>query len=242
VVKPLAAALALALATQARADVSLSDGKQAGRLHCAREDSSYQRGLASPEVQKWQRTVAPGLHFAQAGHAYLLFSTFWSDVPRRSVVLDSATGREIMSVRDHDTALVEDSAGSLFGLLRIDGDKHELRFHDLGGGVRWRTPLPSLWGDSASVVVSNGTLYAGIYHRIATGSSLVALDLATGRLRWTADVQQLVVSHSKYSNDVSLELRGGSVVMHGVESAGCYVQVFDAATGRRTSSVVERSW
>lgn len=50
------------------------------------------------------------------------------------------------------------------------------------------------------------------------------------------------VAHSEYFNDVALEARGATVIMRGFEAAGCYVQRFDLASGRRLSSVMKRNW
>jgi hypothetical protein len=91
--------------------------------------------------------------------------------------------------------------------------------------------------DTATTLVVGDKLIVAFYHRIASGASLSAYDINTGALKWKADVHQLNVSHSKYWNDVSLELRYPTVVMRGFEAGGCYEQVFDVATGRRQSLV-----
>jgi hypothetical protein len=77
-----------------------------------------------------------------------------------------------------------------------------------------------------------------MFTRTATGAELIALSRQSGRRIWTAEVRQLNVSHSKYLNDVALELDGDRVIMRGYEAGGCYVQVFDLATGRRLSSTI----
>jgi hypothetical protein len=66
----------------------------------------------------------------------------------------------------------------------------------------------------------------------------VSVDLETGTPRWIADVEQMNVGHSAYYNDVSLERVGASVVMRGWEAAGCYLQSFELASGRRLSSTL----
>jgi hypothetical protein len=85
-------------------------------------------------------------------------------------------------------------------------------------------------------IVGGDLVVAATFHRSASGSRLLALDLSTGALRWRAEVEQLNVPHSKYWNDVTLERRGATIVMRGWEAGGCYVQRFDLATGRRLSS------
>jgi hypothetical protein len=129
----------------------------------------------------------------------------------------------------------------LRGVLALYG--HQLELWSLMGAPLWRTNQSNLWGDSAATLVAGDLLVVGVFNRIATGSALLAFDLASGKLRWGADVEQLNVGHSKYFNDVTLELRGETVVMRGYEAAGCYRQTFDLKTGKRLSAQMpSRLW
>ena len=73
---------------------------------------------------------------------------------------------------------------------------------------------------------------------IATGTQLFALDAATGALAWRASVDSLPISHSKYSNEVTLRDANKTLLLLGHESSQDYAQTFDPATGRRLGSVV----
>src|SRR3989339_1582446 len=82
-------------------------------------------------------------------------------------------------------------------------------------------------------ILKNKLLYIANYHPIATGSSLHCFDLNTGKMKWTADVKQIMASHSKYSNKVIISVYKDKIIMEGDEASGDYVQIFDAETGKR---------
>jgi outer membrane protein assembly factor BamB len=183
------------------------------------------------------------LTFAQASERRALFTKGWWTKEHGSAVIDVKSGQVVARVGDDAAALVEDAAGGLVGLLVLDDEKHEARLLDAkSGAVRWRRALGGNSDNSAAVIVDDGQLIIATWHRIATGSRLFALDRATGAVRWTADVEQLHVAHSQYFNDVTLALHDGVVTMHGLEAAGCYLQTFDAASGKRRSSQITKTW
>jgi len=146
------------------------------------------------------------------------------------------------------TGLVERPDGALLGVLVRVGDSLRLigSMGELDGARPgfdlWTSP-PVLGGtnpDSTTARVVGDMLIVTWFHRIATGSRLAAFDLATGKIRWQADVEQLNVDHSKYFNDVDVvvtdvgdQLPAGFVELRGYEAGGCYVQTFDLATGKR---------
>lgn len=82
-------------------------------------------------------------------------------------------------------------------------------------------------------ILKDNLLYIANYHPIATGSSLQCFDLKTGKMKWTADVKQIMASHSEYSNKVVLSMYKNKIIMEGDEASGDYVQIFDAETGKR---------
>ena len=214
--------------------------KSTTRARCASEDGAYARGLGLPLVKSWKN---PALHFAYATPRALLFASWWDQPQPHAALIDVTSGTRLLDVADTPAAIVEDASGALLGLLVVDAGGHQLRLLDgKTGAVRWRTPIIDLFADAASVRVDGDRLLVALFHRNATGSSLWAFELASGRLRWQADVVQLQVGHSKYANDVSLELRGTSVVLRGIESAGCYVQIFDGATGKRRFDLIDKRW
>ncbi len=82
-------------------------------------------------------------------------------------------------------------------------------------------------------ILKDKLLFIANYHPIATGSSLQCFDLQTGKMKWTADVKQVMASHSEYYNKVTLSMYKDKLIMEGNETASDYVQLFDAATGKR---------
>lgn len=209
----------LALTGMARADSSI--GALTGDFdaeRCTMNDAPYRHDWDSATVKRLQ---PKGLYLKQAaGRHHLLFVTSFSDQPPRAVAVDERTGRTVAAIANREVVLIESESGELLGLLPI---------HDLApaGGV-----------DSGSALVVGDTLVVALFHRIATGAALVALDVKSHAIKWKADVEQMNVPHSKYFNDVSLARRGDVVVMRGYEAAGCYQQTFALATGRRISSTL----
>jgi len=194
-----------------------------------------------------------GMWLAQAaGRRHLLFSAGTVAIATsRARVVERSGGKVVMTLDGHvPTALVEDETGKLLGLLSINAENRpeihgervpDFTFYDVKGKRLWSTRQSSAReGDSATVLVTGELMIVASFHRIATGSQLAAFDIKSGAPRWTADVLQLSVDHSKYWNDVSLAQRGQTVVMRGYESGGCYEQTFDIATGKRLSAVMPK--
>jgi hypothetical protein len=240
------AALAGALlgSATARADVTIGDTPASKPPRCDYRDGAYWRDRELAEVKRAQ-TLAPALGFVARSPHFLVFGSRWSQADRpRGTVIDAAGEHVVAELRVEPAAAIETPAGALEGVLAIarhyDGSPlgDTLTFVKPDGTLRWRVSVRDGWRDSIAVARDGDRLYLAIYHRIATGSALIAVDATTGGLLWTADVQQLNVSHSKYFNDVTLELSGGVLTMRGTEAAGCYVQRFDAASGRRLSSTI----
>lgn len=82
-------------------------------------------------------------------------------------------------------------------------------------------------------LLKDSLLYIGNYHPISTGSSLHCFDLRTGKIKWTADVLQVMASHSEYWNKVTLSMYKDKIIMQGDEAYGSYLQIFNAETGKR---------
>jgi hypothetical protein len=233
-----AAVVALAgLGAVARADNTVP-GETAGPApRCDFRESRYFRDLDRPEVARARARVRD-FSFQQRSEHFLLFTSRLSERSRRSVVLD-ADGQPAAELAAEVAAIVESPDGGLDGLLAIDRERHELLFFERAGRLRWRSPRDErIWTDSATVARDGDRLYVALFHRNATGSMLIAVDARSGARLWTADVEQLMVSHSKYFNDVVVERRGAELILRGTESGGCYLQRFDAATGRRLSSKI----
>jgi hypothetical protein len=226
-----ALAALLLLSTVARADTSVAlPGADFDPKKCSMNDSPYRRAWESRRfggIPPLRLMQAPGRH-------HILVSDGTRNV-MESVAIDQRTGARVMQIPVENAALVEDAAGELVGMLEIRREAPSTLRLTMHGGGRW-TARTDGWGDSATTLVAGDLLVVALFHRIATGASLIALDLHTGERRWTADVVQMRVGHSKYFNDVSLERRGDAIVMRGFEAFGCYEQRFELGTGRRLSS------
>jgi hypothetical protein len=87
--------------------------------------------------------------------------------------------------------------------------------------------------------LGHDTLFAAVYDGGAPGCRVVALDARTGKPRWTATLLGVGRTlHSKYSNQIQLELRDGRLVVYGKESAGRYIEVLSPDDGRTVSNQV----
>lgn len=240
-----------AIATTAHADVKAPAPVGDPLARCTMEDGPLRRAWASKLDERARAAAGGFVALAGIGRSHLLLSSWWHDKPARTVVLRAGSLERVAVLEGtRAAALVEDEGGALVGLLTIDAAKNrdeQLRLVGIDGKTRWTSPPLALGGADSAVVIAHGDLLlVATFHRIATGSSLFALDAQSGALRWRADVEQLNVGHSKYWNDVALDLPltrdGARVRMRGYEAAGCYEQLFDATTGRRLSSRIRKSW
>lgn len=169
--------------------------------------------------------------------------TTWASLAgvRRSVLIDLGTGTELARVEAEVASAVLRPDGGVEALL-VARPKAQLL--DPTGAVRWTTP--ETLEESASTVLVGGvaqTLVVASFHRIATGADLRGFDLSTGKLRFTAAVELLPISHSKYWNETSLSLVGGHLALRGKEAGQDYLELFDPTTGaRKLTELVEQSF
>ena len=122
------------------------------------------------------------------------------------------------------------------GFICIDDNRKNFKTIILNHS--WTASPDNLWANTAETVLIGGVLYIAFYHGIATGSSLYAYDLNTGRELWKADVKQLNIDHSEYYNKVYLSAYKDKIIMEGVEAEGKYLQIFDSETGKRLYSSI----
>jgi hypothetical protein len=109
-----------------------------------------------------------------------------------------------------------------FTVQMIDNTKYEFE-------IKYGNP-------ACDFILKDNLLYIANYHPISTGSSLHCFDLKTGKMKWTADVKQIMADHSEYSNKVTLSMYKNKIIMEGDESYGDYVQIFDAENGKRLAT------
>src|SRR5262249_30909013 len=137
------------------------------------------------------------------------------------------------------SAIVEDAQHDLIGVLVLDDispNMDRVKLIPAASQPGWIAVTDKLRGSSATTLLVGNTLVVASFHRYATGARLFALDIRSGAQLWTADVVQMMVGHSEYMNDVGLTATENHVEMRGFESAGCYLQIFELATGKRVFS------
>jgi outer membrane protein assembly factor BamB len=166
------------------------------------------------------------------GPRYVVVGTFsFGGFPaaRRSSVVRIADGAIVATVEDEVVALAERPDGTLDGLVVV---APEIRLLSLAGKPRWTHAVP--YAEPFAAAASSGeTLYLARYDPIATGVVVGAFRMTDGAEIWNGETKLPPIAHSKYRNDVRLELRPleGAVVLRGDESSVRHVHLYDAKTG-----------
>jgi PQQ enzyme repeat len=91
-----------------------------------------------------------------------------------------------------------------------------------------------------AIVIRGDVLYVADYCPIASGCTVLAFDLTTGKKAWQQQLEGIgPVSHSKYRNRVAMTVEKHPDVAHfalvitGWEVSGQYVEVIDLTTGKQ---------
>lgn len=129
-------------------------------------------------------------------------------------------------------------AGGELVFSQVRHKREEVHYHERSGRERWRVRLPGNgFCGNASLAETPDTFYVVHYCNIATGATLHALRRSDGRLRWSKRLVGLgSIGHSKYFNDVQIEVRRTMVVIYGSESSGRYVEARHPITGALLSN------
>lgn len=101
--------------------------------------------------------------------------------------------------------------------------------------IEWRMQLESETAVGASKTLGPHRQYMVVAHHspIASGAKLVAINPVSGSVIWEQQLRGLgPVEHSKYRNEIQLEIRDGKVVVYGRESEGRYIEVRSLTGGR----------
>lgn len=211
-----------------------------------------QRFSLGPIVHTAERAQTQGgpayleslLYLSEVGRSTLLFGALRAPSPPMpghylSHGSSLRSGQQTLLAVAPPAGLLEGEDGALLGLFTREEQQLALRDAALPAPVRWAVPNER-GADAVSAVALEEVVALASYHRIATGSALEARALRSGALRWRAEVVQLGVGHSEYSNAVRLFARDGTLVLYGREAGGAYVQGFDARTGQRRFAVLRR--
>ena len=112
------------------------------------------------------------------------------------------------------------------------GDDRQLHVALDKPGAQWTTNLGERWVDSAAIAVADDAVYAAHYNRMATGTRVAKLRIADGSIAWEVALEGVgPIGHSKYRNDVQVQLVGDRLHAYGWESGGAYVEVLDLESG-----------
>jgi hypothetical protein len=208
---------------------------------------AYPRWRFSDEAPRAQaeRLRPPGggerMNPVQLTAHHVLFGTFWGRNKGRGVVVERPSGKVVWRGGEA-LAMTELPDGTLDGVLVLAPDERTIAWSGADGKERWHAKNEPYSGDGAEVLVDGDRLIVLLYQQISCGTSLLAFDRATGAIVWKADVDQIMVGHSKYLHSASIALRGRNVVLTDLQSGGCSLQLFDRVTGARRLSVKKQGW
>jgi outer membrane protein assembly factor BamB len=209
---------------------------RAGTLACGVSPNNKTTTLmcvdATPKLVFRSELQVPQGTLRQANENLLVVSS-WRDEPAACEVLSTSTGARL--ARANSACAAAFSQGNAVSLLTVEP---KLRRLDAKGAVQWEQAAS--WREAARVVQVGSLLIVANYSPIATGTTLFALDVTTGKPAWTADVDSLPIEHSKYANQVELELTERGLLLRGHESSQEFAQLFDVTSGKRLGSAVRR--
>lgn len=123
------------------------------------------------------------------------------------------------------------------GKLRVSVPASKHLFRKVSVRVRRQGRTLARFGahsETAFVILNDRVLVYSVHHAIATGCTLVAVDLKTRKQLWKTPLKGVgPVSHSKYRNRINLKAGpGAAVTVFGWESHGRYLEVVDLKTGK----------
>ncbi|MEM6989004.1 MAG: hypothetical protein AAF721_00860 [Myxococcota bacterium] len=102
------------------------------------------------------------------------------------------------------------------------------------GATRWSTAVGRNASDHGAAVIAGDSVYVAHFHAIATGASVAKLSLVDGSVAWDRPLFGAgPIGHSKYANNVQVEVVGDHLHIFGRESGGAYTEVVDLATGEQ---------
>ena len=171
----------------------------------------------------------PYIYFLAHTDREMVFSSLHYNKPQKTQVLNLIDGTLKTTEGMTGGIIVNPKDQTLAGLVYMNEDKK------LGevvmGDVKWSFPNEGN-DDACKTILTDSILVVALYHNIATGCSVNAYDVKSGKLVWKGDVKQLMVGHSKYYNVVHLTRFENKLILEGNEAYGDYLQVLDLHTGK----------
>jgi outer membrane protein assembly factor BamB len=121
------------------------------------------------------------------------------------------------------------------GEVQVHGDgSAAMRVESTDPNARWTATIDSERSNAAAVAVTDDAIFVAHFHAIATGARVAKLRRDDGRQDWDVPLFGVgSIGHSRYRNDVQVEVLDGRLHVYGWESGGAYVEVLDLETGRQ---------
>jgi outer membrane protein assembly factor BamB len=97
------------------------------------------------------------------------------------------------------------------------------------------------WNATAAtpIAIAADTLFYVSHSEIASGATVIAVDLRTGKQSWSARLTGLgPISHSQYLNHVWFAVEPDVIVVQSVEASGKYIELVDRKTGKSVANRV----
>ena len=116
------------------------------------------------------------------------------------------------------------------GFLQISDST--LLYYDSFKKQVWKTKYATTFRKYCRAFSSGNSLFVSFYSPIATGSSLLCYDINNGKNLWIGDIKQMMISHSKYRNEVFIYKTNSRIIVAGQEAMGNILQVIDSKTGK----------
>jgi hypothetical protein len=162
------------------------------------------------------------------------------------------TDREVtISMAKPPEAAVRLDAGVQAVPVQLDLEPIDRDDYDVGIAERWagwettlfverRGKVIYRWEGSLEtpLEIIDDVLYYSSHSPIASGATIVAVDLRTGKVLWKNSLRGLgPIAHSQYRNQVWMQVGSDVVAVQGEESAGNYVELVDRKTGKTLANV-----
>lgn len=177
----------------------------------------------------------PYLYYTTCTNDFMVFVSYDDNIPK-TLMVSLKDGKITEFDKTFNGVLRTDNEDNIPGFIKISDDYKSFETIILNNS--WKYDKLDGWGNSAETLIIDNVLYISFFHSIATGSSLYAFDLTNGDLFWKAEVDQMNVGHSQYSNVVYLSSFNNKIIMEGNEAFGSYLQIFDCKTGEKLFSTL----
>ncbi|MBS1634569.1 MAG: hypothetical protein JST26_01515 [Bacteroidetes bacterium] len=174
--------------------------------------------------------ASPYLYYYGHSADVIVFATMHEWEHPASVFLNLLSGKQTR-IASSTEGMILGQGDSLKGHLHIRDKKIEVTYN----GKNWGTEN-EFYGNAAKTVLCDSVLVVATYNHIATGCRVSAYIVSTGRVLWNGEVRQMMVSHSKYFNNVYLTRYKDKIILEGNEAYGNYLQVLDLKTGKNIFS------